>query len=141
MTYFWIRWLGVFPAALIAFLLSIQMLRLIHNLGSSVSTDTLTGSIIWNVLVPIISYATFTFVGMRVAPSRKRLVGILLFITSVALAAFQITGLLIERGYSYWNLVFFGSGAFGSMLGAFLEGVGQKSRASVGSPSSEIDAH
>lgn len=116
----WLRWLGVLPVAIVAFVLSIQAMRLLHHIGPAVSRKTLAGLLIWNILFPLISYVMLTVVGVRVAPSHHRLVGVLLFVMTIGLAAFQMTGLLIDYGYSPWHWVFFGSALVGSMVGAFL---------------------
>jgi hypothetical protein len=117
----WIRWLGMLPASFLAFLVAIQLLRLIHYFGTGVEVTTILGSLIWYVLFPAISHATFTFVGVVVAPNRNWLVGGALIVLSFLIASFQMTDLLIDRGVSPWNLVFVGSALAGAIAGVFLE--------------------
>ena len=109
------------PASLLSFFLAIQLLRLIHHFGPSVEQPTLLGSLIWYVLFPAISHATFTFVGAVVAPIRSWLIGGALVVLSFLIASFQMTGLLIDRGLSLWNLVFVGSALAGAIAGVLVE--------------------
>ena len=99
------------------------MLRLIHYFGPNVEAATILGSLIWYVLFPAISHAAFTFVGAVVAPIRSWLIGGALIVLSFLIASFQMTGLLIDRGYSLWNLVFVGSALAGAIAGVFSEHV------------------
>ena len=115
----WLRWLGVIPASIFAFVLSTQVLRLIYPIGPAVSREILAGTLIWNALFPFMSYVTLTLVGMRVAPSHQRLVGILLSLLGLGLVAFQMTGLLVDYGYSPWHSVFFGAAIAGMIVGSF----------------------
>ncbi len=117
----WIRWLGMLPASFLGFLVAIQLLRLIHYFGPGVEVATILGSLIWYVLFPAISHATFTFVGAVVAPIGSWLIGGALIVLSFLIASFQMTGLLIDRGYSPWNLVFVGSALAGAIAGVLLE--------------------
>lgn len=119
----WIRWLGILPASFLAFLVAIQLLRLIHYFGPGVEVATILGSLIWYVLFPAISHATFTFVGVVVAPIRSWLIGGALIALSFLIASFQMTGLLIDRGYSSCSLVFVGSALAGAVAGVFSERV------------------